>query len=589
MTHGVTLAKTRLMIVLALPLLLAGCARKHAAGAGSRYPRTAIAVLPMENLSAGPLAYVAPGLHDELLTQLAKVAALSVRPRMSVMDYVRTTETMKEIAGELAVGTIVQGSVQVVRNRLRVSVQVIDPVTDVHLWDERYDRPLDDAFLVQSDIARRIVQAVGTTLTRAEADAIAAAPTANAEAYRLYLQGRVLLLVPGYLRPNVESAQRLFERALAFDPGFALVHAALSEAHGYMFRFGYDRSPTRAARQREEAAAALRLAPGLPRAHLAMGLAIAFAHKGALGDLPKALQEIQVAAEGMPGSAELWEVAGSLYQNMGDWRGLQSAFERAIALDPRNLDLITDLGGNSAWLQHHYEEAVAEITRALALAPGEAWLKVARAQLYMIWRGDLDSLRAVLESGPEDYGPLGDALRWRVQLKLWERSRDVLLALGPEPQKVIFESQEAYEPAFLYAGWAHQLLADTGAAHYAFRRALGQLDSASRSLPDDWRLHASRGLALAGLGQQADARREVDWLRSSAVGMGVPRAVSRRTTGAMILAQAGLTDAALAEIEPLLAGPSWTVSAAMLRVDPRWDPIRNDPRFQALLSKYAGR
>ena len=232
---------------------------------------------------------------------------------------------------------------------------------------------------------------------------------------------------------------------------------------------------------------------------------------------------------------------------------------------------------------------MAATDRALALDRRRIWLKIAKAQLYVIWQGQLDTMRAVLEHGPEDYGEKGTALGWRVRLKLWERSPDVLLALGPEPQRVIFESEEAYEPALLYAGWAHQLLGETGAAQFAFRRALDQLDSASRGHSDDWRFHASRGLALAGMGQRPEAMREADWLRASALDLGAPWAASRRTSRALILAQAGLTDPALAEIESLLAGSSWIVSVPMLRLDSRWDPIRHDPRFQALLSKYAGR
>jgi len=555
-----------------------------------RLPRTSIAVMPLANLSSDPSqAYLAPALHDALLTQITKVAALSVRPRAAVMGYAQAGGTLPEIADALAVGTIVEGSVQVVGNRLRVNVQLIDPATDSQVVVARTDRNLDDAFAVQSEIVQRIAKAVGVTLTPAESGAIAAAPTANAQAYRLYLQGRVLALRPDHLRPTVQSAQQLYERALTLDPGFALAHAALSEVHGLMYSYDYDSSQSRAASQREEAGTALRLAPGLPQAHFAMGMAYAMVHNGALNDLRQARKDFEAAAEGLPGSADVWEAVGSLYQSLGDWRAWQPAYEKATALDPRNVDLILHLGGNSFWLQHRFAEAVAATDRALALDRRRIWLKIAKAQLYVIWQGQLDTMRAVLEHGPEDYGEKGTALGWRVRLKLWERSPDVLLALGPEPQRVIFESEEAYEPALLYAGWAHQLLGETGAAQFAFRRALDQLDSASRGHSDDWRFHASRGLALAGMGQRPEAMREADWLRASALDLGAPWAASRRTSRALILAQAGLTDPALAEIESLLAGSSWIVSVPMLRLDSRWDPIRHDPRFQALLSKYAGR
>ncbi|HEY6059755.1 MAG TPA: hypothetical protein VIV10_04160, partial [Gemmatimonadales bacterium] len=220
--------------------------------------------------------------------------------------------------------------------------------------------------------------------------------------------------------------------------------------------------------------------------------------------------------------------------------------------------------------------------RTVALAPELSREKYTKAMVFVQWRGQLDTLRAVLEHGPEDYG-VTSALRVRARLALWERRPDALLALLPEPQRVIFESQEAYEPALLYAAWADQLRGDSAAARRAFRGALAQLDSALRSLPEDPRLHASRGLALAGLGQRAEAQQEADWLRAASGDLATMAAVYSLPR-ALILAQAGLTDAALPVIELSLAGPSLN-SGPMLRLDPRWDPIRHDPRFQALMRR----
>jgi len=195
----------------------------------THHPRTAIAVLPFQNFGADTsYAYLAGALHDELLTQLAKVGALNVIGRTSVLAYARSTKRLSQIGAELGVGSIVEGSLQVVGNRLRVNVQLIDPETEAHLWAERYDRTLDDVFAVQSDIAQRIVAAVGATLTSTEANAIAAAPTQDAEAYQLYLQGRDYQRRAGWSRSNLESAQQLYERAVALDSTFALAHAALA-------------------------------------------------------------------------------------------------------------------------------------------------------------------------------------------------------------------------------------------------------------------------------------------------------------------------------------------------------------------------
>ncbi|MCU0257332.1 MAG: protein kinase, partial [Vicinamibacterales bacterium] len=247
------------------------------ASAPPGHPRNAIAVLPFQNLSAeASNAYFAGGLHDELLTQLSKVAALRVISRTSVMGYEGT-------------------------GRLRVHAQLIDAATDNHLWADTYDRTLDDAFGIQSDLAQQIVAAVGAALSSEERGRLAEAPTAKAEAYRLYLKGREYFRQPGYLRQNIESAQACFEQALALDPSFSLGHAALSLAHGRMWWFRYDPSESRAAAERDAAEKALRLAPDLPEAHVAMGR-VHYQRR----DWTRALDEYAVALEGLPNDGSLW-------------------------------------------------------------------------------------------------------------------------------------------------------------------------------------------------------------------------------------------------------------------------------------------
>ncbi len=234
--------------------------------------RTSIAVLPFRNLSEDTsYAYVARGLHDELLTQLVKVASLRVIGRASVLGYEETSKPLRQIGDELGVGSIVEAGVQVDGNRLRVTVQLLDPATQAHLWAERYDRTMDDAFAVQSDIAQRIVAAVGARVTRAEGGAITAPPTQIAGAYEFYLQGLAYQRRPGFLRENYLAAQQLYERALALDSSFALAHAALASVQVSMHQLRYDRTGTRLELAQREADLALKLVPGLPQAHAAAG------------------------------------------------------------------------------------------------------------------------------------------------------------------------------------------------------------------------------------------------------------------------------------------------------------------------------
>ena len=556
------------------------------APAAAVHDRTAIAVLPPQNLSAdGPYAYFAGGLHDELLTQLSKVAALKVISRTSVMGYQGTTKPLKQIADELGVGSVVEGSVQVVNGRLRVSVQLIDATTDQHLWAERYDRTLDDAFAIQSDLAQKIVTAVGAVLTSDERGRLAAGPTANPEAYRLYLQGRDSVLRPGYLRQNYEMAQRLFERALASDAAFALAHAALAEVHGRMYWFRYDPSPARVARQRAEAEEALRLAPDLPEAHVALGRAYYIGRR----DWRRALDEYTIAVQGLPNDVRLREQIGYTHRRMGQWAEVFAAFDETTRLDPRNANLFYDLGGITYDFVRRYADAVRAYDRALSLAPDLHGAAVRRGWTFVRWQGHLGPLQQALDGIPEDadLGLQGRASAQRAALLLLERNAGGLLQLLDIGRVAVFDGQDFFLPEALYAAWAHQLRGERAAAEVAFDAARVRLDSALRELPEDWRVHAARGLALAGLGRREEALREAGWLQRSDVYRGDAhqgRIIAEDR--ARILAQAGDADAALDEIERLLAGPSW-LSVHTLSLDPRWDPIRNHARFKALLAKYS--
>jgi eukaryotic-like serine/threonine-protein kinase len=550
--------------------------------AGARHPRTAIAVLPFQNLSADTShAYFAGGLHEELLTQLAKVAALQVIGRTSVMEYAAQPKPPKEIADELNVGSIVEGSVQVVGERLVVHVQLIDAATGKELWGERYDRTLDDAFAVQSDIAQRIVVAVGATLGETERTAIAEAPTANPEAYRLYLQGLEYFRRPGNLRRNWPIAQDFYERALSLDSTFALAYASLSEVHGLMSWYRFDPTPERLVEQRQTAEAAVRLAPDLPQTHVAMGMVHYFGGR----DWEGALKEYRLALEDLPNDAELWSWVGYVERRLGNWDQVMAAVDKVVTLDPRNVATLYDLGAGTMLFLRRYREAVEWDSRSLALAPDLSEADVIRGWSWVVWQGRLDSLKDALDRH------LADAESWEWEMRslllYWERKPDSLLALLRRTPHSVIDDQTEYLPAALYAAWAHQLRGDGAAARVAFDSARAMLDSVVAVLPDDWRVHAARGLALAGLGRRQEAQREARWLQQSKVYR--EDAFLRGSLAeerARILAGIGEADAALQEIERLLAGPSW-VSAHTLRLDPRWDPIRKDPRFQALLVKYA--
>jgi TolB-like protein/Flp pilus assembly protein TadD len=549
--------------------------------------RPGIAVLPCANMSTDPEdEYLASALHDEILLQLQKISALFSIGRTSVLQYAENPPPTHEIAWALRVGLIGECSVQKSGDQLRLIFQLLDGTSGGQTWAEAFERRLTttNVFEIYTEIARQIATALQVQILPEEEARIRAIPTANAEAFRLYLQGQEYYRRPGFLRQNWEIAQGLFEQALELDATFALAHAALSEIMGQMRWFGYDPSSERLARQREEAETALRLDPGLPQAHTAMGLGHYIRR-----DWRAALDEFGIALQGLPSDAFLWGVIGYTHRRLGNWDELDAAYETATQLDPRDADLFWDLGAWTYHLRGRYADAIEAYDQALTLAPDLQIAALLRALVYFDWRGELDTLRAVLDQLPPDAADLahfGTARGQKAQLLLWERKPDSLLTLLGNAPAPVFKGTELFLPTSLYAAWAHQMRGDEGAAHAAFDSALVQVDSALAALPDDRWIHATRGLTLAGLGRQQGALLEVRWLRQLFDGhedhYDGPRVAAER---ARILAQVGDVDAALDEIEQLLARPSY-LSVHRLRLDPRWDPLRSHPRFQALLEQY---
>jgi DNA-binding SARP family transcriptional activator/TolB-like protein/Flp pilus assembly protein TadD len=547
--------------------------------------RTAVAVLPFENLDpAGPYTYLAAGLHAEVLTQLSRVGGLTVISRTSVMSYEGSRTSLRQIARDLGVGSVVEASVQVLNGRLVVNVQLIDAHTDAQLWANRYDRSLADVLAIRGELASRISAEVGVALSRGEHDAVLQLPTPSAEAYLLYLQAREYHQRPGHDPADLRYAQRFLEDALAHDPDFALAHAALSEVHGRTYWFRYDASPERAERQRQAAETSLRLAPDLPETHIALGWVHLFADQ----QPRRALHAFERALQGMPGDGLLWEHLGVVHRRLGEWDEAEAAFTVAARLNPRRAQLFNDLGGNRYQFTRRYEDAVAAYDRALQLAPDFHLAAVQKGRTYSRWQGQLDTLRAVLERIPADaaLGGLGTRTTQHIQLLLLERRPDSVLHVVDHAGVRAFSWQMAFVPAALYRARAHQLLGNLPAARTAFADALVVADSALREQPNDWRVRVARALALAGLGRSEEALKEADWLAGADVfpddSYFGPMVAEER---ASILAQAGAHATALHEIERLLATPS-ALSVPTLRLDPRWDPLRQSSDFARLLRRH---
>jgi len=538
--------------------------------------RPSVAVLPFESLSGDDDdAYLASGLHDEVLTQLQRVAALRVISRTSVMEYAEDRPNARVIGQNLGVQYLTEATVQRIENRLRVNVQLIDARTDAHVWADIFDREVRDAFSVQSEIAQMIADALATSLSDDEREAIAQAPTTDPEAYRLYLQGLDYLLHPGYRRQDFLAAETVFGRAAALDPSFALARAELSRVHGLLYWENFDPTPSRLDAQMAEAEAALRLDPDLPQAHGALGWAYYVD-----GDYVRALSEYNIALEGLPNDAEIVARIGYTHRRLGHWPEVFEAFERATALSPRNANLYYDLGGHSFLANRRYADAAGAYQRAEVLAPDLYDAAIHRGHTYVHWQGQLDTLGAVVSRLPSNlHLPEIDLIR--VEFALWSRDPDALLAYLEEAPGQAFETQLVYFPKSLYAGWAHRLSGDAAAASVAFESARVTLEGLIEENPDDERLINSVGYAYAGLGRaQEAAESAVRAMRSrQRAGLEISEAPGR------MLAQAGQADLAIPYLEALLESYS-PISVLTLQVDPLLDPIRDDPAFQDLIDRH---
>ncbi|HEU4772649.1 MAG TPA: hypothetical protein VFS68_10895, partial [Candidatus Udaeobacter sp.] len=323
-----------------------------------------IAVLPFQNLSdEKENAYFADGIQDDVLTNLSKIGDLKVISRTSVMPYRATKSNAREIGKALGVGTILEGSVRRIGNRVRVNVQLINVVNDQHIWAEDYDRELTDVFDIQSDLAQKIAGELRAKLSPAEKEQIERKPTQNTEAYLAFLEGHDLLTRPDRLRADTEKAEQLFERATRLDPNFAGAFAALGWVEDWMYHT-FDPTPARKAKAHAAAEEALRLEPNLPEAHLALG----FYHYYCERDYQRALDEFAIARKTLPNSSEVYFAIGAIQRRQGKWAESTANMEKAASLSPKDSFLLANVAENYRAVGN-FENADKLFDRAIEAAP----------------------------------------------------------------------------------------------------------------------------------------------------------------------------------------------------------------------------
>jgi TolB-like protein/cytochrome c-type biogenesis protein CcmH/NrfG len=541
-----------------------------------------IAVLPFENLSTDQgNAYFADGIQDEILTRLAKIGALKVISRTSTQQYASKPGNLPEIARQLGVATVLEGSVQKVGNAVRITVQLIKATTDEHLWAETYDRKLDDIFGVETEVAQAIASELQVKLNGGEQRAVAARSTANGAAYDAYLQARAAETREA--NPESDALRKvlsLYGDAVRLDPGFALAWARLAIVKSFMYANFVDRTPTQVDEVKQAADTALRLQPELGEAYLAIGY---YRYRG-LRDYAGGLQAFEQARQRLPNNADVLSSISYIERRQGKWREAIAHLEQATALDPRDVQMLSELANNYSALRE-FGQARATLDRALAVAPDSKRLIAGKAAAYQA-EGDLDASGELLAGLPIS---VKDAETFTVQIDqmLLQRRYDDALAALRDAMTGVDPSGDPWQTyCQLFTAWAQVWSGDKTAAHANFEHTLETINSMRKSDADDIHLAQAYAIAYAGLGDEklatTWAKRGIDL--NSGDAFLLPRAEG---TLAQVEAAFGHVDAAVAMLPHLLEIPNGETRAS-LRLHPMWDPLRKDPAFLKLVAADSG-
>ena len=575
-----------------ITLIIAGLAISAVAGfflfprASGRNVDKSIAVLPFQSLSdEKENAYFAEGIQDDILTNLSKIGDLKVISRMSVMSYRGdAVRNAREIGKALGVATLLEGSVRRIGNRVRVNVQLINANNDEHIWAEDYDRDLTDVFAIQTDLAQKIASALQAKLSPNEKARLDQRPTENSDAYLLFVQAHDYATRRNMFRDTSLKAIPLFEQAIKLDPKFALAFAGLSMVQSWIYH-NSDPNPVRREKARLNANEALRLQPDLPEGHLALGFSYYYGDR----DYEQALTEFEIARRGLPNDAQAYFAIGAIQRRQGKWAESTANLEKAAALDPRNTEILSNLVFSYTALRN-FEAADRTIDRVIVAEPKSLQGAALKGLVAVKWKGDLSFTEKQFSSIPPETDPDGLMTWARVWILTLERNFPEALAVAQKfPGETMFASTTAPVPKAFVKGMIYLLQGDKVRAQPELEQARLVSEKLLREVPDDPNRHAQHGLILAALGQKQEAitegKRAVELLPESQDALDGPRATE---TLAQIYAWTGESDEAFRLLDHLLVVPSG-LTIPILKIDPVWDPLRKDLRYQTLIDKYAAK
>jgi TolB-like protein/Flp pilus assembly protein TadD len=558
-------------------------------------PAKSIAVLPFENLSDDPEnAYFADGVHDDILSSLAKISDLKVISRTSVRQYKEGARNLREIGQALGVAHILEGTVRRAGNRVRVNAQLINAQTDAHIWADTFDRELTNLFALQSELAERITAALRANLSAHERASMRIHPTSDLAAYELFLRARDLFHWSGVGDPleNGEKALRLIDQAVARDPQFALAYCLGSRLNAELYWFGHDRSRARLNNAKAAADVALRLQPDLGDAHLALAFFYYYGYR----DYKRARTEIEIAQQATPNDAEIWDGAGAVGRREGRWNEAIANFEKARYLDPRNFSVISNLA-ETLIAMRRYSEAQHAVDNALLVDPNAHLFSIARASIDLKKNGDTAPLRAALGVIPGDFDPGGTVTTVGIRLSLMERDfAEAARILAASAHDRFTDSGfggtagmiDGYTfPKTWYEGLVARAHGNVDTAQDAFEEARRVVEVDLAQWPDDMKAIMMLAFIHAALGRKEDAlregRRAVELLPISKDAYDGPILA---TNLAAIYAQVGKRDLALEQLATLIEVPNGPTPGT-LRAEPEWDALRGDPRFEKIVASLA--
>ena len=546
-----------------------------------------IAVLPFENRSEDKAnVYFADGIQDEILTRLSKIADLKVISRMSTQQYKSTRENLSEIAKQLGVAHILEGSVQKSGDSVGVNVQLIKAAKDSHVWAETFDRKLTDVLSVESEVAKAIAEQLQATLTGQEEQLIAAKPTDNPEAYDAYLRGLAYSLKAANTSSNLLGAQKYFREAVRLDPKFALSWALLSQvdASGYRTLL-LQRTAALREEARHAAETALTLQPNLGEAVWAKG----YYHYACLKDYDTAVRYFEEARKFLPNSSRIPESLAYLTRRRGHWDQSESYFNEAERLDPRDANLLSQHAFSYIMLRR-FPEALRKLDQVLNIEPDDVDTLAFKAAIGQA-EGDLPraaALLAPLHPHAEDTAALEiqvfQAILERRPAPVIPRLKEILAK--PDPALGYINGELRF-----WLGWAQEVAGDRAAAQESLRQARSELESFLKEQPENYQLMGDLALTNMGLGDKATAvalaERAIaaNPIEKDAITGPGPIEILARVAAKMdepARAIPALRKLLSAPYEGPFAKSAPPLTPALLRLDPMFDPLRNDPRFQKL-------